>query len=74
MDADGGHFGELEQFIARYYQSCSEVAEGHLLHLSASCDKSRVHSMGVSNCALAMPDNRCWWAPPQEPEGADKGV
>lgn len=56
---------ELDRYLALYYQSCSDFSAAPLLHLSASCDKSRVHSIGVSNAAFAFPDNHCMWGVPQ---------
>jgi hypothetical protein len=57
---------DTEHFVALYHQACSDVGSGPLLHLSAACDKSRVHTMNLSNCAFALPDNHCWWGVPQE--------
>lgn len=56
---------QTQKYLALYHQACAEAADGDLRFLSCSCDKSRVHTLNMSNAAFALPTNVAWWGVPQ---------
>jgi hypothetical protein len=53
---------------ARYYQAVHDtVAATDQIHFSGAMDKSRVHTIGLLDGVFAIPENKAWYAPPQDP-------
>ena len=64
-DWDNASSYALARHLSHYLDVSRLAFAGPLQYLSLSVDKSRVHSVGLQNCALFLPHNTAVWAAPQ---------